>query len=479
MTRLVVIGDSLLDRDVVGRVERICPDAPVPVVDVETERERPGGAALAASLLAGDGVDVTLVTALGDDEAGAAILRLLLASGVEVVDCGLHGPTPQKVRVRVRGAGGGGMAAGGAGMGAGQSLLRLDLGGPPCAVGGLAAAGADRFTGAGAVLVSDYGRGLAAHPSVAEALARLGGRVPVVWDPHPRGPDPVAGTWLATPNDAEAAARVPQVPGSSLAAVTARARALTGRWPIDALAVTLGAGGALLARRAGPPLVVPAPAVDARDTCGAGDRFAGAAALALASGMIVPEAVEAAVAAASAFVAAGGAGSSGAAAAAGVAGAPPTPARLGTVVATGGCFDLLHAGHVATLQAARRLGDRLVVLVNSDDSVRRLKGLDRPLQPVADRVRVLSAIDGVDEVIVFEEDTPVQALERLRPDVWVKGADYSLADLPETEVLAAWGGQAVVVPYLDGRSTTRLVHVARHEARRGRVGDRRGPDGAR
>jgi rfaE bifunctional protein nucleotidyltransferase chain/domain len=127
------------------------------------------------------------------------------------------------------------------------------------------------------------------------------------------------------------------------------------------------------------------------------------------------------------------------------------------VVATGGCFDLLHAGHVATLRAARALGDCLIVCVNSDESVRRLKGSSRPLVPVEDRVHVLEALECVDAVVVFDEDTPSEVLQRLRPHLWAKGGDYAGADVPEAAVLRAWGGQAVVLPYLAGRSTTALV----------------------
>jgi rfaE bifunctional protein nucleotidyltransferase chain/domain len=130
------------------------------------------------------------------------------------------------------------------------------------------------------------------------------------------------------------------------------------------------------------------------------------------------------------------------------------------VVATGGCFDLLHAGHVATLEAARRLGDCLVVCLNSDASVRRLKGPHRPLAPAADRARVLRALGAVDAVTVFDEDTPLAVLDRIRPDIWVKGGDYTASALPETELLAGWGGEVVVVPYLEGRSTTRLAAAA-------------------
>jgi rfaE bifunctional protein nucleotidyltransferase chain/domain len=132
----------------------------------------------------------------------------------------------------------------------------------------------------------------------------------------------------------------------------------------------------------------------------------------------------------------------------------------GTVVATGGCFDLLHAGHVQVLQAARGLGDCLVVLLNSDASVRRLKGPDRPLQPEGDRAAVLRALACVDAVQVFDEDTPVAALERLRPDLWAKGGDYAATELPETAVLREWGGEVVILPFLSGRSTTRLIREA-------------------
>ncbi|NEC68930.1 D-glycero-beta-D-manno-heptose 1-phosphate adenylyltransferase, partial [Streptomyces sp. SID9727] len=134
--------------------------------------------------------------------------------------------------------------------------------------------------------------------------------------------------------------------------------------------------------------------------------------------------------------------------------------RGGTVVAAGGCFDLLHAGHVQLLQAARRAGDCLVVCVNSDASVRRRKGGGRPVVPAEDRVRVLLALDCVDAVAVFDEDTPERLLDDLRPDIWAKGGDYALTDLPETALVESWGGQVVLLPYLDGRSSTRLAERA-------------------
>jgi rfaE bifunctional protein nucleotidyltransferase chain/domain len=126
-------------------------------------------------------------------------------------------------------------------------------------------------------------------------------------------------------------------------------------------------------------------------------------------------------------------------------------------VATGGCFDLLHAGHISVLQAARALGDCLVVCLNGDASVRRLKGPDRPLVPQQDRAALLAALSCVDAVTIFEDDTPERVLEELRPDIWAKGGDYSDSELPEAAVLERWGGRAVILPFLDGRSTTKLI----------------------
>jgi rfaE bifunctional protein nucleotidyltransferase chain/domain len=214
-------------------------------------------------------------------------------------------------------------------------------------------------------------------------------------------------------------------------------------------------------------MVVPAVPVTGGDPCGAGDAFAAAATIALAGGAVTGEAVAAAVAAASAFVARGGASAWDTSEPIVVAepGVDGLLARVraagGTVVATGGCFDLLHPGHVATLRAARGLGDCLVVCINSDASVRRLKGPSRPLVTAVDRGRVLEALEFVDAVVVFDEDTPVEVLDRLRPDVWAKGGDYAGVDLPEAAVLRRWGGQAVVLPYLDGHSTASLVERSR------------------
>ncbi|GID50773.1 bifunctional protein HldE [Actinoplanes capillaceus] len=446
--RLVVVGDTLLDRDVHGAVNRIAPDAPAPVLEEERVSERPGGAGLAALLAARRGIEVALVTALAPDAAGARLSELLTAAGIRVYALPLPGGTPEKIRLRA----------------AGQVLLRLDRGGPAQPPGDAPAAALDVLRDAGAILVSDYGRGVARHPALRAAVEES--KAPVVWDPHPNGPPPVPNCRLVTPNEAEARRLSGDAGnGSGLATAQRAGHALRQRWQAAAVVVTRGAAGAVLCQGGPTPLVVPVPMASSGDTCGAGDAFAVAAAVALAEGALVSEAVGEAVAAASGYVA-GDHETSGKAAHEGRIGAAEAGrlaaevrTRGGTVVATGGCFDLLHTGHLATLRAARALGDCLIVCLNSDTSVRGLKGGNRPLTGQEDRGRLLAALDCVDAVVVFDEPTPEPVLAWLRPDVWVKGGDYDT--LPETEIVQRWGGQTVIVPYLDGRSTTKTIAEAR------------------
>lgn len=493
MNRFVVVGDALLDRDVEGRVERICPEAPVPVVEQDCLVARPGGAGLAAGLAAADGYQVALVTALADDAGGRELEALLAAAGVEVVDLGLVGPTPEKVRVRANG----------------QLLVRVDRDcGPGAAAGALTRKAESLLRDAAAILVSDYGRGVASASDIRGVLASVASHSRVVWDPHPRGREPVPGVRLATPNGREAARLVRDDEPARLRDAARVAQELLERWLALGVAVTLGSGGALLVELDGSPFHVPAPHVPEADACGAGDRFAATAATMLAEGASNAEAVEAAVRSASAFVAEGGASAFGRNLAGRASGQDdattsfsqsstfsrittaadrhPGTARFlaesrangrdpvedaarlaacvraagGTVVATGGCFDLLHAGHVTLLEEARALGDCLIVLLNTDASVRQLKGLDRPLVPEDDRVAVLRALAAVDAVALFDEPTPEAALRRIRPHLWVKGGDYTREELPEAHVLRNWDGQAIVLPYVPGRSTTRLIAEA-------------------
>jgi rfaE bifunctional protein nucleotidyltransferase chain/domain/rfaE bifunctional protein kinase chain/domain len=454
---LVVLGDTLLDLDTTGAATRLSPDAPVPVLEAATEVARPGGAGLAAVLAARDGQEVLLVTALADDAAGRRLAGLLAAQpGLTVLPLRGGGRTTVKHRIRA----------------GDRPLVRLDSGDDRLDVGPVTDDVTAALAGAAAVLVSDYGRGVTAAPGMAAALETAAQRAPLVWDPHPRGEAPVRGTRLVTPNRAEAAGfaereGLAETDETGLAVVRRHADALVRAWRVGAVAVTMGPRGALLSYGSGAPVAVPAPEVPATDPCGAGDCFAAAAAQALASGAVTTEAVQAGVLAASRYVGAGGPESLGAgwdrpsARPSATEVVEQVRRRGGVLVATGGCFDLLHAGHVATLRAARRLGDALVVCLNSDESVRRLKGPDRPLVAAVDRCRVLEAFEDVDAVVVFDEDTPDEVLRRVRPDVWAKGGDYAGSELPEAAVLQEWGGQAVVLPYLPGRSTSHLVTAAR------------------
>ncbi|MGW9020336.1 D-glycero-beta-D-manno-heptose 1-phosphate adenylyltransferase [Leucobacter chromiiresistens] len=442
---IVVVGDTLLDEDIDGVAERFQPDAPVPVVDVQSRQSRAGGAGLVARMLLHDGHEVTLVTALSAD-APAERLREHL-DGIRVVAGALPAPTPVKTRLRA----------------GGQPVARIDDGCGDPVLPHITREMITAISEADAIIVSDYGRALTAHPEIRVALHRRGARVPLVWDPHPRGADPVPSARLVTPNLSEAAKAAGTAPDP--ASATEAAGRLRERWGCIAISVTLGSQGALLLDADHAPALIPARPVEAADACGAGDRYAASALVALAEGEPLPEAVRRGVDAAGGFLAAGGVAALGAtrlprADAAGAdafAVAEQARSAGGTVVATGGCFDLLHAGHVRTLAAARELGDCLIVCLNSDDSVRRLKGAERPLITERDRVELLTALSCVDAVVVFEEDGPQAVLDRLRPDIWVKGGDYSAQSLPEAALVESWGGRVLTLPYHLGRSTTALA----------------------
>ena len=466
--RIVVVGDVMLDVDLSGEATRLSPDAPVPVVDVSGVKRRAGGAGLVARMLAEDGWPVTLVTVLGDDDAGRQLESHL--AGVRLVSGPSGHASPVKTRVRA----------------GSHPVVRFDQGCGKAPVPDASPAMLRAVEQAGVIIVADYGRGLAANPQLRDLLARLADSVPIIWDPHPSGPDPVPGVAVVTPNLAEASKAAgayanPQDPRTQDTATQDPAvqagRILMGQWQSRAVLVTKGEQGAVLLQQGSDSAqAVPAPRVEAGDPCGAGDRLAASLAVHLLAGRELGEAARLAVHDAADFLASGGV--SALPDPAGPTAAAPKPrnqaaGRLrtseplllaravrdngGTVVATGGCFDLLHAGHVRSLAAARELGDCLIVCLNSDDSVRRLKGPERPIISQQDRAELLLAMECVDAVMVFDEDTPEAALERLRPDIWVKGGDYKGARLPEADLVEKWGGRCLTVPYHPARSTTGLA----------------------
>jgi D-beta-D-heptose 7-phosphate kinase / D-beta-D-heptose 1-phosphate adenosyltransferase len=463
--RITVVGDLLLDVDINGTATRLSPDAPVPVVDVGDVRRRAGGAGLVATVLARDGHDVSLVTAVSDDDDASHLRRAL--AGVSVLAGTPQAPTPTKTRVRI----------------GTHPMVRFDQWCAPAPVPSSTGEMLAAIASADAIVVADYGRGITANADIRAVLTDAARRIPVVWDPHPSGSDPVAGVSVVTPNLAEATASA-KAGGSGTGAEEA-GRYLLDKWGSASVLVTRGEDGALLMCSDGSAESIPAPTTNVSDPCGAGDRLAGSLAVHLATGLDLAQAAARAVEDASAFLAAGGA--------AALAGADPANAadpsevspvvelkglelvdtadlhpdgvRLarsvresgGTVVATGGCFDLLHAGHARTLAAARSMGDCLIVCLNSDQSVRRLKGAHRPIVSVEDRAELLLALECVDAVVVFGEDTPEACLTQIRPDIWVKGGDYTPEELPEARLLAGWGGRCVTVPFHPARSTSGLA----------------------
>ncbi|QZH58054.1 adenylyltransferase/cytidyltransferase family protein [Mycolicibacterium farcinogenes] len=448
---LVIVGDSMLDVDIEGSATRLSPEAPVPVVDADRLWQRPGGAGLAAVLAARIESGVVLVTAIAEDDDGRRLTELLTAAGITVVALPMAGSTVCKTRIRA----------------SGQSMLRLDHGDGIVVGQDLPASVSEVLGQARAICVADYGRGVSAHPGLRQLLEDTATRVPLVWDPHPRGAPPVPGCWLVTPNQSEA---------QGVSAETLRRQ-----WRARAVSVTLGDRGATVSTDDGGLTDITVPvslaAGSARsDTCGAGDRFAVAATLALAEGNTTIPAVTEAVSAASRFVATGGAVGVSTPGAIGANGGTPEftailgeaaevrdrlRRRGGRLIATGGCFDLLHTGHIRLLHRARQLGDALVVLLNSDDSVRALKGPSRPVMAQADRARVLCALACVDAVVIFGETSPEQQLEVLRPDVWVKGGDYAETDLPEASVVRSHGGDVVLLPTIAGYSSSKLIAAMR------------------
>jgi D-beta-D-heptose 7-phosphate kinase/D-beta-D-heptose 1-phosphate adenosyltransferase len=298
MSGIVVLGDILLDRDIDGVADRLCPDAPVPVLTERDRTERPGGAALAAVMLALDGVEVTLVGALGADPAGDRVRALLADLGVSLVELPYVGATPEKIRMR-------------AGP---HQLMRLDRGTAPGRFGEVPTGLRRLLDESAGVLVSDYGRGVAALVPLRRWVAGTTAERPVVWDPHTRGATPVPGARLVTPNRGEAAAFAAAHgagldgtdPDGSSGGLVAEAALLRRAWRVQAVAVTTGADGALLVEQDCPPQPVPTEPASGHYACGAGDRFAATATVRLAEGGDARSSVAEAVRAASMYVAGDG-----------------------------------------------------------------------------------------------------------------------------------------------------------------------------
>lgn len=458
---ILVAGDLMLDRYWSGSTQRISPEAPVPVVHVETIEERPGGAANVASNLAALGCQVTLIGVTGDDEAADRLTAGLLERGIEPhLQRRQDVPTITKLRV----------------LSHHQQLLRLDFEAPltPLEQDPLPALVTQGLARADLLVLSDYAKGTLVDPAGLIATARRLGK-PVLVDPKGRDFTHYQGATLLTPNRAELETIVGPCPDQMT--LMQRAEQLRARLELTALLVTLGERGMLLLRPGSEALHLPTRAREVFDVTGAGDTVIATLAAALGAGVALAEAC--ALANCAAGLAVGKLGTATVSArelrhayqsgewhtlldqTALVEAVAAARAAGERIVMTNGCFDILHAGHVAYLQQARQLGDRLIVAVNDDASVRRLKGPLRPINRVEQRMAVLAGLASVDWVCAFTEDTPRDLICRIKPDILVKGGDYRPEQIAGADCVRANGGEVRVIELLPGHSTSAIVGAIR------------------
>ncbi|HEX9116785.1 MAG TPA: D-glycero-beta-D-manno-heptose 1-phosphate adenylyltransferase [Anaerolineae bacterium] len=468
---VLVIGDAMLDVYLEGYSDRLCREAPVPVVTITGRRLAPGGAANTAANIASLGGKVTFLSLIGDDADGALLRQALEDAGVGTDDL-LANPKRQTIAKRRI-------------LAAGQVITRYDEGSTGPVTGEDERALCRRlrrlFPSIDAVVVSDYRYGTVT-PRLIETLTELQAASPRVLMVDAKNLQQYrqVGITAVKPNYSEACGLlgVPPIEGAcaradQLAPHGDRILELTGA---ALAAVTLDTEGALIFSRDGLPYRTYARPRPDSHAAGAGDTFIAALTLALGAGAETPTAAELASAAAAMVVAREGTTSCSAqelwehlvAGTKYVASVEQLASRLAPlrqgchrVVFTNGCFDILHRGHVAYLNQAKSRGDILVLAVNADASVRRLKGPERPINTLEDRVQVLSALSCVDFILSFEEDTPVDLLRTIRPDVYVKGGDYTRESLPEAPVVEEMGGKVEILPYIEARSTSGLIKKIR------------------
>jgi rfaE bifunctional protein nucleotidyltransferase chain/domain/rfaE bifunctional protein kinase chain/domain len=465
--RASVVGDLVLDEWLIGTCAAVSREAPVPRLQIERRLLQPGAAANVAGTLAGLGASVAVHGLVGDDDAGRSLVEVLQTSGI-ATDSVATVPgrrTTRKSRL----------------LAAGQVLARFDDIDPDVSSQpGATARPATRVPlvvgRADVVVLADYGLGLRASAGLEDWVRRLDGRVPVVLDAHELAPWTGAGITVAVPSWLEVVpllpSRVREVAGPDRVDVLGRhgpqVRAGLG---LEALLVTVDEDGAVLLERDVPPRHLAATRIRPAHPAGAGDAVTASVALALGAGAGLPAGAALGMHAAAVVVRQPGTGicrASDVLEAVGtpvvdldVAAARVTAARAAgrTVAFTNGCFDLLHPGHVRVLTEAARVADVVVVGVNDDASVRRLKGPGRPVRPLVDRATVLAGLSGVDMVVAFGGDAPLSVLARLRPDVFVKGADHDVDALPEAALVRRYGGRVHVVPLLDAHSTSGVIEA--------------------
>lgn len=478
-TRILVVGDVMLDQYVTGETQRLSPEAPVPVVLETSTRSMLGGAANVAANIVSIGAHATLVGRIGDDPFGDEVVAILDSCGIGRHLTKVTGiPTTSKTRVV-------------SGM---QQLTRIDreVAHPTTSDEARSALHAiDEFLSAPAsraIVLADYAKGFLDPELIRSIIDRADhAGVPVVADPKSTDLARYRGSTVLKPNLAEARLACPKAPGETYGSGTGEeiahladaclrlsgARNVVLSCSADGVAV-LGAESPALTR-------LPSKARQVADVSGAGDTLIAVSALGLAAGLDLRQTVEVANAAAGAVCEKASTACLSAtellaliAAGSQVQVQEKNPKILANraeasevgaqyrregrrLVMANGCFDLLHAGHVKLLTQARQQGDALLVALNTDASVRSLKGVGRPVQSEADRCEIMAALGCVDFVVLFDEDTPLDLILAARPSVLVKGDDYDADSIVGASEVQGWGGEVVIVSRLDGRSTTRLI----------------------
>jgi len=463
--RILIIGDVMLDRSIWGDVDRISPEAPVPVLRSVRTTSAPGGAANVAMNLVGLGVSVDQAGFWGDDAEMRELRGLLASANVDlsgmVASC--H-PTISKTRVTSRN----------------QQLLRLDVESaeprPAAEHQALLERALELVRTADAVILSDYDKGALTAPlcQAVIALARQR-RIPVLADPKGRDFSKYAGTTTICPNLQELGL-VTGIPSRNLAALLAAAQQLVGQLGIDYMTVTMSEKGIRILYP-GSMFHSPTRAREVFDVTGAGDTVIATLAASLAAGLDPETAVTLANIAAGIVVAKTGTApisrhelvaeftaSAQMKAPDKILDLPHLLVRLAEwrasgdrIVFTNGCFDILHVGHITLLEQCREFGDKVIIGLNSDASVRQLKGPTRPLVSESERARVLAALGATDAVIIFDQPTPLELIQAVRPDVLVKGGDYTASTIVGADDVVTWGGRVEIVPTVTGASTTNTI----------------------
>lgn len=463
--RLLVVGDVMLDSYWHGITNRISPEAPVPVVKIDQEEVRVGGAGNVALNVASLGASSSLIGLVGGDAAAGQLRALLSAADVEPLLQEVPGSrTITKLRI----------------VSKHQQLIRADFEDnfPQWDMGGMLAEYRDRLADVDVVLLSDYKKGALRHcPELIRAARSLGKAVVV----DPKGSDfsQYRGATVITPNMSEFEAIVG--PCHSDEEIVERGTALRDRLELDAVLITRSERGMTLLARGHEPFHLPTRAQEVFDVTGAGDTVVATLGAALGAGLSLHEAVILSNMAAGIVVAKLGTATVSVEELQNAlhSGAPEysekgllseerliravraARARGERIVMTNGCFDMLHPGHLDYLEEARMLGDRLIVAINDDASITRLKGHERPVNSIDIRARMLAGLASVDWVVPFAEDTPARLVAAVLPDILVKGGDYTVDQVAGAEVVRASGGCVQILGLTEGHSTSALIERIR------------------